>query len=105
MKKIILSVAILLVLLLGAAIFLPYLFKDQIIDTVKQEANKSLKADLDFDQLSSNLLKTKLDDLGELLQEKNIQSLQFRISSKVTVFGIVGNFSMSQSHEQQIELD
>ncbi len=48
MKKFILSTTILLVLLLGAAIFLPYLFKDKIIETVRTEANKNLRAKLDF---------------------------------------------------------
>jgi len=59
MKKFILSIAILLVLIVGAAIFLPYLFKDKIIETVKTEANKSLKAKLDFDQsIGINIFKS-----------------------------------------------
>ena len=59
MKKIILSISILLVLLIGSAIFLPYLFKDQIISVVKKEANKSLKAELDFsDDLGINIFKS-----------------------------------------------
>jgi hypothetical protein len=48
MKKYILSIAILFVLLLASAIFLPYLFKDKIIEAVKNEANKSLKVELNF---------------------------------------------------------
>lgn len=59
MKKFVLSTAILLVLLLGSAIFLPYLFKDKIIETVKSEANKSLKAKLDFDRnIGINIFKS-----------------------------------------------
>jgi hypothetical protein len=48
MKKYILSIAILFVLLLASAIFLPYLFKDRIIESVKTEANENLKANLNF---------------------------------------------------------
>ncbi len=48
MKKYILSIAILFVLLLASAIFLPYLFKDKIIEAVKSEANKTLKVELNF---------------------------------------------------------
>ena len=48
MKKYILSIAILFVLVLASSIFLPYLFKDKIIEAVKNEANKSLKVKLNF---------------------------------------------------------
>jgi len=59
MKKFILSFAIFIVLLLASAIFLPYLFKDKIIQTVKVEANKSLKAQLDFNNnISINIFKS-----------------------------------------------
>jgi hypothetical protein len=59
MKKYILSIAILLVLLLGSSIFLPYLFKDKIIETIKSEANKTLKAELDFDNdITINIFKS-----------------------------------------------
>lgn len=48
MKKVVLSLLLFLVLLLAAAIFLPYIFKDRIIQAVKEEANKELDARLDF---------------------------------------------------------
>ena len=48
MKKYILSIAILFVLVLASSIFLPYLFKDKIIEAVRTEANKSLKVELNF---------------------------------------------------------
>ncbi len=59
MRKFILSLAIFIVLLLASAIFLPYLFKDKIIEVVKVEANKSLKAKLDFNNnISINIFKS-----------------------------------------------
>lgn len=59
MKKYILSISILLVLILGSAIFFPYLFKDKIIEIVKTEANKNLKAKLDFNpDIGINIFKS-----------------------------------------------
>lgn len=59
MKKTILSFAILLVLILSSAIFLPYIFKDQIVETVRNEANKKLKATLHFDtNIGINIFKS-----------------------------------------------
>ena len=59
MKKFLFSSAILLVLLFAAALFLPYLFKDKIIESVKTEANKSLRAKLDFNpNIGINIVKS-----------------------------------------------
>jgi hypothetical protein len=59
MKKYILSISIFLVLLLGSALFLPYLFKDKIIEAVRKEANKSLKAELRFNpNIGINIFKS-----------------------------------------------
>ncbi|MCC6460267.1 MAG: AsmA family protein [Saprospiraceae bacterium] len=52
MKKIFFGIAIVLVLLLGALMALPYFFKDEIITQVKQTANESLTAKLDFKDVS-----------------------------------------------------
>ncbi len=48
MKKYLLSISIIIVLLLSSFIFLPYIFKDKIISSIKKEANTHLSADLDF---------------------------------------------------------
>lgn len=59
MKKIILSLSILILLILSSAIFLPYIFKDQIIETVRNTANKSLKAELHFNKnIGINIFKS-----------------------------------------------
>lgn len=59
MKKYILSITILLMLLLGASIFLPYLFKDQIIAKIKEEAKEQLKPKLDFNpNININIFKS-----------------------------------------------
>lgn len=48
MKKILFGIAITLVLLLVALVTLPYFFKDEIIAQVKQAANESLTATVEF---------------------------------------------------------
>lgn len=49
MKKFVLSLLLFITLVLAAAIFLPYIFKDQILQAIKKEANASMRAHLDFD--------------------------------------------------------
>ncbi len=44
-------------LLIAAAIAIPYFFKDEIIEAVKVEANKSLTAELDFSDVDISLIK------------------------------------------------
>lgn len=48
MKKILFGIAIFIVLLVGALIALPFIFKDEIISQVKATANESLTATVDF---------------------------------------------------------
>lgn len=48
MKKIFLSLVIILVILIGAAIALPFIFKDKIIAKVKSEINNNINATVNF---------------------------------------------------------
>ncbi len=57
MKKVLFGIATVFVLLLGALVALPYFFKDQIIDQVKQTANESLTAKLDFQDVSLSVFR------------------------------------------------
>ncbi|MBR9860305.1 hypothetical protein GYB22_06070 [bacterium] len=50
MKKFLIGLLMFIILLLAAAVFLPYLFKDRIISAIKAEANKNITAQIDFDQ-------------------------------------------------------
>lgn len=52
MKAILITLAILLALLLAAAIAIPIIFKPQVLEVVKEEANTNLKATLDFEDLN-----------------------------------------------------
>ncbi|MCB0767099.1 MAG: AsmA family protein [Flavobacteriales bacterium] len=56
-KRILISLGILIVLLLGAAILIPILFKDRIEAAVKAEVNKNLNAVVDWGDWDLTLLK------------------------------------------------
>jgi hypothetical protein len=48
LKKILIGVVVVFVLLIGALVAIPYLFKDQINAAIKDEANKKLNVKLDY---------------------------------------------------------
>ncbi len=59
LKYIFVTIGILLVLIVGAAVIIPFLFKDKIINFAKAEANKSINAQVDFDNdISISILRT-----------------------------------------------
>lgn len=56
-KRILISLGVLIVLLLGAAILIPILFKDRIEAAVKDEVNKNLNAVVDWGEWDLTILK------------------------------------------------
>ncbi len=57
-KITLITVAVLVVLILGTAIVIPFLFKDQVLTVIKETANKSLNAKMDFSDVSLSLLRS-----------------------------------------------
>lgn len=57
-KRILLAFLILIVLLVGAAVALPYFFKDKIVEAVRVEVNKTIDAELEFESVSLSLLRS-----------------------------------------------
>jgi hypothetical protein len=57
-KKIFIGLGIFLVLLLGAAIILPIVYKDEIIAKLKTEINKNMNATVDFGSFDVTLIRT-----------------------------------------------
>lgn len=57
LKKILASIAILLVVLVGLLIAIPFLFKGQIMEFVKEEINKNVNATVDFSDVSLSLIR------------------------------------------------
>lgn len=58
MKKVLKVLGILLVLLLAAIVLLPIIFKDNILQKVKDEANNNLNAKVDFGEFDLGLIST-----------------------------------------------
>lgn len=86
MKKVILSLLLFLVLILAAAIFLPYIFKDRIIEAVKLEANKELNAHVDFNnKIKLNIFKS-FPDLHLGIKDLQILSLDSSFSTDTILY-------------------
>ena len=58
LKKILVGLLILVVLLVGALIALPVIFKDDLIAIAKKEANKNLNAEVDFGEFDLSIFKS-----------------------------------------------
>lgn len=58
MKRIFRFLFFLLVLLFAGALILPIVFKDSIVERIKQEANANLKAKMDFEEVDLSLIST-----------------------------------------------
>ncbi|MFK7933945.1 MAG: AsmA-like C-terminal region-containing protein, partial [Saprospiraceae bacterium] len=58
LKKILAFIAILLVLIIGAAVAIPYFFKDDILVALREEINKNVNAEVDFADIDLSLLRS-----------------------------------------------
>ncbi len=58
LKKILVGLGILVLLILGAAIILPIVYKDKIVAMVKDEANKNVNAKVDFGAFDLTLIRS-----------------------------------------------
>lgn len=56
MKKILVGIVVFIVVLIGAAVAVPFLFKDKIVQAAKDAANQELNAILNFDSIDVSLL-------------------------------------------------
>ncbi len=56
-KRILLFATLFVILLIGAAAAIPFVFKDKILASVKEEINKSLTAKVDFEDVSLSLFR------------------------------------------------
>lgn len=57
-KKIFIGIAVFFVLFIGTLIVLPFLFKDKINQIIKDEANKNLRAKMDYASFDLSLIKS-----------------------------------------------
>ena len=57
-KKFFLFLLVLIVLIVGAAIAIPYFFKDEILARIKTDINQSIEAEVDFREVDLSLLRS-----------------------------------------------
>ncbi|HFC00179.1 MAG TPA: AsmA family protein, partial [Phaeodactylibacter sp.] len=57
-KRLFIFIIVLVILVIGAAIAIPYFFKDEILEKIKQEANATLNAKVDFEDVNLSLLRS-----------------------------------------------
>jgi len=91
MKKLIIGIFVFFVLLLGAAFAVPYLFKDEILQAVKNDLNRKLTAKVDFDDVDISLWK-HFPDLDFTL--KNFRITETGPQKDITLADI-GRFGMT----------
>ncbi len=58
LKKVLLGALLLFVLLIGAIVAVPFLFKDEINAALKEEINKNLNAKVDYGSFDLSLLRS-----------------------------------------------
>ncbi len=74
LKIALITLGVLLVLLAGAAIAIPYFFKDRILATIKDAANESLNATIDFKDVQLSLFRD-FPDISVRLEKLSIENL------------------------------
>ena len=73
-KKIFAFLGFLLLVLVVAAIAIPFLYKDKIVNLVKEEANKTLNAEMDFKEVDISLFRS-FPDLNVQLEEVTVDGI------------------------------
>ena len=89
MKKITLIFGSILAVLIVVILLVPILFKDQIAQAVKTEANKSLTAKLDFTDYSLNLIK-HFPDFTFSMEEVSLVEIPERGADTLARFSNLG---------------
>ena len=81
LKKILIVAGVLLVLIVGAAVLLPIIYKDKIVALVKEEVNKNINAKVDFGDFDLTILSSfpdftiKIDQLSVIGIAPNVSHI------------------------------
>ncbi|MFT4756277.1 MAG: hypothetical protein ACI91R_000922, partial [Vicingaceae bacterium] len=103
-KKIFSGISILILLIIGTLIALPFIFKDDIVKMVKEEANKSVNAKIDFENFNLSLIKSFPDfyfsiqeiKIGGLAEFEGVQLATIKeIDLVVDVMSVINGESIS----------
>lgn len=89
MKKFLKIFALVLVLLIGAIVALPFLFKDKIIQMAKDEANKNLNAKIDWESFDLTLISSFPDFTFELSKFKIVGINDFKNDTLISLKTLV----------------
>lgn len=101
-KKILISVALFLVLIIGSLIAIPYLFKDTIVAFIKKEVNKDLLATVDFTDVDITLFKSFPDATLQLKGVKVINQMPFAGDTLFYAHQIDLDFNVKQLFKKDI---
>ena len=101
MKRLIKGLLITLVLLIAAAIALPYLFKDKIMAAVKEAANESLTAKLDFKDAA---VRRVLLNMAPAILGVSVSQVSLVINTIFASFLVAGSVSWMYYADRLMEL-
>lgn len=76
LKKILLIIGIILLILVGAAIAIPLIYEDEIVALVKKEVNKTLNAEVDFNEDIGLSLFKRFPDVTVTLEDLRVDNLE-----------------------------
>ncbi|MDP3352510.1 MAG: AsmA family protein, partial [Flavobacteriaceae bacterium] len=102
-KKIIISIALFFVIIIGSLVAIPYLFKDNIVAFVKKEVNKDLTATVDFDDIDITLFKSFPDATLQLKGVKIINKAPFEGDSLFYAEQINLDFGVKQLFKKDLK--
>ena len=102
-KKILISVAVIFVVIIGSLVAIPYLFKDTIVAFVKKEVNKDLTATVDFDDVDITLFKSFPDATLQLKGVNIINNAPFEGDSLFYAEQINLDFGVKQLFKKDLK--
>ncbi|MCX7954146.1 MAG: AsmA family protein [Bacteroidales bacterium] len=104
MKKILKILVIIIVILFITLLFIPFLFKNKIFNLIKEEANKNLKASLNFTDLNLSLIKNFPDLTLELIDFSIIGKEDFRDDTLIYTKKFLSTVNLFSLFSEQIKI-
>lgn len=101
-KKILISIALFFVVIIGSLVAIPYLFKDNIVAFIKKEVNKDLLATVNFDKVDITLFKSFPDATLQLKGVTVINQIPFQGDTLFFANQIDVDFGVKQLFKKDI---
>lgn len=103
-KRILLTLAILVVLLIAAAIFLPIVFKDKIEAAVKEEVNKNLNATVNWGEWDITILKSFPDLTVEIADVSVVNAEPFEGTELARIGNLIATVDIKSVFGDRIDI-